>query len=228
MVMRIIKNKSAGFTLIEVLVSLAILGIVLAGVVSMFTATNRSNSRQEMMTDVTQSVRNVKNLMVDEIRSAGSNYYNISGIGFQTDVDDRYDTDANSIHFTRDIDDGNGDEFFTPDGIIQADNEEVYYWREDNDGNIINADISTPGILMRRIGDGTTANVLDNVVNLKFLYYDKDNLAIDPATMGSTAVLNSIRTVEVLIIGQVDRPNLVDAQFRNWTQRFRIKIRNLP
>jgi prepilin-type N-terminal cleavage/methylation domain-containing protein len=224
--MIIMKKSEAGFTLIEVLVSLTILGIVLAGVVAMFTSTSRNNARQEMMTDVTQSVRNVKNLMVDEIRSARSNYYNAANIGFQTDADDRYNTDDNSIHFTRDIDNDDGDQFFEPDGIIQGDSEEVFYWREDESGNVLNADVLTPGILRRRTGSGVAMPVLQNIVNLKFQYYDQGNVLIDPATMGDANVLASISTVEVVIVGQVARPQLMDAQFQNWTQRFRIKIRN--
>ena len=53
--MKGVKNK--GFTLIEILVSLAILGIVLAGIYSVYNMQHKSYIVQEQVTEMQQSER---------------------------------------------------------------------------------------------------------------------------------------------------------------------------
>ncbi|WP_163336839.1 PilW family protein [Desulfopila sp. IMCC35008] len=221
------ENTQEGFTLIELLVVIAITGVVLAGVTLLFTTTSRRNTAQEMMVEVTQNIRSAKSLMVDEIRSAGTNPENKTRIGFEFDNDDdRFNTDQNSIHFTRDIDNGDGDHLYEPDGDADDPNEDVMYYRVDAAGNILDAGVNTPGRLVRNTGGGGQT-VADNVTELQFVYYDESNTIIDPATMTRNSVLSTIRTVEVTIVGQVQNPNITSAANRDWTQQFRVKVRNL-
>jgi prepilin-type N-terminal cleavage/methylation domain-containing protein len=137
MVVKDTNNLEAGFSLIELMISLAIFGMVLAGIVAMFTSTGRHHTGQEMMVEVAQDLRAARNLMVDEIRSAGCNPKEQGRMGFVTDGDDRFNTDANSIHFTRDIDNGDGDAFYESDGDARDANEEIRYYRIDTNGNIL-------------------------------------------------------------------------------------------
>ena len=220
-------RDQGGFSLVEVMVALAILSVVLAGVVKMFTSTGHYHTSQEMIVAIGQDIRAAKHLMIDEIRCAGCNPMNKIRIGFQTDGDDRYDTDANSIHFTRDIDNGDGDELYEPDGDVGDADENISYYRVDAAGNVLAAGNNTIGTLVRKTGSGVGQPVADNITNLQFQYYDSNNVLIPPATMTSTAVLDFIRTVEVTISGQVQNPNLVSPANRIWTQQFRVRVRNL-
>ena len=219
-------NLEAGFSLIEVMVAMAILGIVLTGVVAMFTGTGRYHTGQEMMVELAQDIRSAKNLMVDEIRSAGCNPEDKIRVGFQIDTDDRFDTDDNSIHFTRDIDNGDSDQFFEPDGDTDDPNEDICYYRIDAGGNILAAGNNTVGTLVRSTGGGGQP-VAEYITNLQFQYYDSANALITPATMTTEAVLDTIRTVEVIITGQVQNTSRISAGNRTWTQQFKIRVRNL-
>ncbi len=226
MALKIKINQDAGFSLIEVMIALVILGFVLTGVVAMFIQTGRYHTGQEMTIEMTQDIRAAKNLMVDEIRSAGCNPDGMARMGFQRDGDDRFDTDANSLHFTRDIDNGDGDGLYEPDGDADDANEDISYYRVDAGGNILNPGDNTIGTLVRNSGGGGQP-VVDNVVDLQFQYYDSGNNLIAPATMNTDTVLDTIRTVEVLVTGQVQDVNRVSAGADTWIQQFRVRVRNL-
>ncbi|HID70354.1 MAG TPA: prepilin-type N-terminal cleavage/methylation domain-containing protein [Desulfobacterales bacterium] len=225
---RIIKSEK-GFTLIELLVALAILGGILTGVVFMFTSTSRYHTGQEMMVEVTQNIRAAKNLMVDELRSAGCNPDTVGRIGFEINLhDERFDTDDDSLHFTRDIDNGDNDQFYEPDGDTNDPNEDISYYRVDAGGNLLPSNSTAIGTLVRNTGGGGQV-VVDNVVGLQFRYFDASDPVqeILPGTMTKESVLSKIRTVEVTITGQVQNPNRVSLAASTWTQQFRIRIRNL-
>lgn len=68
-VMKGIKNK--GFTLIEILVSLAILGIVLAGIYSVYNMQHKSYIVQEQVAEMQQSERIALQMITRDIRMAG-------------------------------------------------------------------------------------------------------------------------------------------------------------
>jgi len=220
-----------GFSLIEVMIALAILGVVLTGVVKVFTSTGRYHTTQEMMMVVQQDVRAAKNLMVQEIRSAGCNPRGKIRIGFQVG------TDAQFVHFTRDIDNNkndnvvDGDEYYEPDGDVDDSNEDIAYFRTDDDctpggtpGAVLNAGDSTPGCLRREASGSGGQAVSPNITDLKFKYYNFAGTQVTPTT---EVLLDTIRTVEVTIAGQVQNPNIVSAGNRLWTQTFQVRVRNL-
>ena len=224
------KNSETGFTLIELLVAMTILGVVFAGIASLFAQTGRYNTSQEMMVEVAQNIRGAKNLMIDEIRSAGCNPLNKERISFEVDNDDdRFDTDANSIHFTRDVDNGDGDELYEPDGDADDPNENIRYYRVDSAENVLDAGDNTPGTLVRLTGSGAGIRqpVAENIVDLQFRYFDEANTEIAPATMTKNSIVSQIRTVEVTLAGQVENISRVSPDNRIWTQQFRIRVRNL-
>jgi prepilin-type N-terminal cleavage/methylation domain-containing protein len=219
--------RSAGFTLVEIMISLAILGFVLVGVMTIFSKTTIYNTSQEMLVNVSRDLRAAKLLMVDEIRSAGCDPYQKVPIGFQDDADDMMNTDANSIHFTRDVDNGDNDQFYEPDGDADDSNENVAYYRVNAGGAILNAGDNTRGTLVRRTGGGVGQPIANNITNLQFQYYDSNNNLIDPATMTSKVVLGRIRTVEVILTGQVENISIVNPNNRNSTLQFRVRVRNV-
>lgn len=240
--MKRVEDKAA-FTLIELLVAMVIFSVVMAGVVLIFFKTSDYFTDQEMMVSLTQDLRAVKHLMADEVRSAGCNPKNKRRMGFEpnsvgSDTADlasrlqgRFDTDANSLSFTRDIDNGDGDEFFEPDGKADEPFETVSYYRIDTSGTPLDAgetDVNgelIAGTLVRNIGGGVAEQrMMDNVVDLQFLYYDSSNTIIDPATINNNADADEIMTVEVVVIGQPMNPDRVIEATQE--SRFRIRVRN--
>ncbi|PIE56632.1 MAG: hypothetical protein CSA34_03185 [Desulfobulbus propionicus] len=231
-------QQQGGFTLIEVMIAMAVLGMVLTGVVQMFTATNRSATIQEQMMSLNQDMRAVKNLLVDELRSAGTNPHNLQRIGFQTDSADELNTDANSIHFTRDIDgidtDGDGtddDALFMPDGDADDANESIAYYRTNDDclsggvGAVLNSGDTTLGCLRRDTGGGGQP-LLANVTELQFRYFDASDNELLPATLNATPVLDRISYVDVRLRARVENPARIDAGAQVQEQTFRVFIRN--
>lgn len=225
--------SAQGFTLVEVMIAMVILGLVLTGVVKMFTSTGRFHTSQEMMVSLTQDMRAVRTLMAQEIREAGCNPKHLIRIGFQTSSDDRYNTDANSIHFTRDIDNGDGDDNLEPDGYPDDANEDIRYYRTNDNctgtvGAILAAGNNTPGCLRRQTGPTGGSGgqpVMANVTNLQFIYYDTNNAVLSPAVLSTNAGLDKIRTVEIILTGRVANPGRTIETSQ--TQQFRIKIRNM-
>jgi type IV pilus assembly protein PilW len=66
-------NQVNGFTLVELLIAMAISGIVLGAAVNTFITQRRSYALQEQITEMTQVTRAAMELMTREIRMAGYN-----------------------------------------------------------------------------------------------------------------------------------------------------------
>lgn len=224
-----VKNAH-GFTLVELMIAMVILGVVLTGVVRMFSNTGHYHSAQEMMVDLTQDLRATKQLMVQELREAGCDPTNKGIFGFQVDSDDRYDTDDNSIHFTRDIDNGDGDAFLEPDGDADDSNENVRYYRTNDDcsggaGAIMTIANNSPGCLRRDLGVGGQP-VMSGVTQFELHYFDVDGNELTGANLSTKGGLEDIDTVQVIISAQVEEPSKVSADSRTQQINFRVLIRN--
>lgn len=229
-------TKQAGFTLVELLIAMVIFGVVLTGVVQMFTNTGRYHTAQEMMVDLTQDLRAVKQLMAQELREAGCDPDNIGTIGFQVHGDDRYDTNSNSIHLTRDIDNGDNDSILEPDGDTNDDNEDIRYYRANDDcttnvpGAVMAAANNNRGCLWRRViraGGVLEQPVMANVIEFRLRYYDRSGTEIADANLITKGDLENIDTVRVIIRAEVEAPTKVSSvQAQSQELDFRVLIRN--
>lgn len=226
-------KNARGFTLIELLIAMVILGVVLTGVVRMFSNTGHHHTAQEMMVDLTQDLRAVKQLMVQELREAACDPNNKGTFGFQVDSDDRYDTDDNSIHFTRDIDNGDNDAFLEPDGEVSpGDNEDINYYRTNDEcpiggpvGAVLAAGDATPGCLRRNVGGGGQP-VMPGVTQFELHYYDQDGNELTGVNLATMGKLEKIDTVRVILEAQVEEPSKVSVGARKQQLDFRVLIRN--
>jgi type IV pilus assembly protein PilW len=112
----LVKNKS-GFTIIELLMAMAIGIIVLAGIYAAFDSQQKIHTKEQQVTNAVQNVRGAAHFMVREIRLAGMDVTGTAGAGFLI-------AGPHSIQFTLDRDDGaSGD----PDGDVADADEDITY-----------------------------------------------------------------------------------------------------
>lgn len=64
-------NNQKGFSLIEVLISLAVLVLAMTGLASLLVQNSRLNKGQQMTVEVQSNARNALSLLVQKVRSAG-------------------------------------------------------------------------------------------------------------------------------------------------------------
>ena len=187
--MKTIPNSNKGFTLIEMMVALAVTSILLAGIYTAYITQLKSHLTQQLIVEMQQSMRGSMQLMEREIRMAGYDPTFSAGAGIVTML-------ANSFRFTVDLN-GDGD-FVDPAAASGKDpNEDVRYG------------INTLGSLGREVnGAGGLQPLAEFTDALNFVYLDKDgNVTNDPLVVKSvqvTIVSRSSQTVPVMFLRQTD------------------------
>ena len=119
-------NKESGFTLVEVLIALAISGIVLGAAVNTFIAQRRSYALQEHVTAMTQGTRAAMEMVTREIRMAG---YNPAGTNF-----DGITYDPTHVQIRADLN-GDGDTADAHETIVYAYNPATQQLMRETDGS---------------------------------------------------------------------------------------------
>ena len=161
------KSDKKGFTLIELMIAIAIFGILSVAVIRVYTGFTRAYTTQEVAAGVQQSLRAAIDIMVHDIWLAGLDTNPSDSVAFGIT-----DATSNRIRFTSDR-----------DGSMTLDasqfEEITYEWT----GNTLNQ------ILYETIGGANTQPLVENVTALTFTYLDEDN--------NITATLADIRTVTI-------------------------------
>jgi len=182
-----------GFTLLELLVVILILGVVMAGVYSVYSSQQKSFLIQEDVAEMQQNLRAAMFSMVREIRLAGCNPTGKATAGIVT-------ANATTIRVTMDIS-GNNPDVDPPDGGIGNANEDVTYTLIDTDSD------GTMDSLGRRAGSaggGPLQPVASNLDAIDFVYLDGNG--------NVTADLTQIRSVQVTVVARTENRS---AGFRN-------------
>jgi type IV pilus assembly protein PilW len=151
-------NLRSGFSLVELLVAMAITGVVMAAVFQIYTTQQDSYVLQEQVAEMQQNGRTAKYVMTREIRMVGYDPTGLAGAGFIS-------AGGNIIHFTMDI--------TNEDGNIDP-------------GDDITYSLSANKELMRTNGTINQA-VVENVEAVGFAYaFDADdNGSIDTSAGGN-------------------------------------------
>ena len=190
-------KKIAGFTLVELMVSMAISLAVLAAIAGTFTAQTRQNNAEEQLGQMQQNVRGALDLMIREIHMAGYKPAGGAFNGIQT-------SSATTLRIKLDLDSSGVETDGTTDDISYA------------------FDSST-GLISRTLNNtGSTATLADNVTAFSFTYLDANgastttNTAVRRITINITArtakpdpgysINNGYRTYQ--ISADVTPPNL--------------------
>lgn len=194
-------RQHSGFTLVDVLVGLAMASVVMVAITNLFMAVGRSYTIQNVAADVQQVTRAGVEHMAQNIRMAGLDPFGGAGAEIK-------EFTANKIHFTLDRcnapigSDGCG----LPDGDVEDKFENVaYQW--------------VPGERKLKLilyEGAKTESLIDNVSNLNFTYLDGDN--------GVPATAADIRTVIITLT--VEDPAARGEKIER-TYSARVRCRNL-
>ena len=172
-----LKNNERGFTLIELVIGLAISLILMGVAVSIFNVQRKSYSLQEQVTEMQQNVRAAMDMMVREIRMAGYDPTESGFVGIGTNT-------TTLLQILADID-GNGTSTGTNEDITYR-----YY-------NV--SDATYPREIKRNTGGGGFQPFAENIDGCSFLYYDSNGIA--------TTTASSIRQIRITVTGMTDKPD---------------------
>ena len=176
-------KRNAGFTLVELMVSMAIGLVVLAAITTTFTVQTRQNSAEEQLGQLQQNVRAALDLMIREIKMAK---YDPAATAFPAGT---YGVtySATQLQVKSDID-GSGTLDSGTSGSVEN---IIYVW------DSANLQIT------RQLGSSGTPQVLaDNVTTFTFNYYDANGAAVT-----SSANSGNIRKVTLSITARTARPD---------------------
>ena len=141
--------RQSGFTLVDILVGLAMASVLMVAMVSLFTSLGKSYTIQNVAADVQEATRGGVGLMTQNIRMAGVNPGGVSGIGIVSAA-------ANSIQFTSDL---------NLNSDIDDTYEQISYYL---DGDR----------LMQQLFTGNPMPLVEKVTNLSFDYWDENDKVI--------------------------------------------------
>jgi type IV pilus assembly protein PilW len=183
-------HESDGFTLIEVLVALAVSGVILTSVFMAFKSQHDNYLTQDQVVEMQENIRAGVGIMAQELRMAGYDPYNTGNIGIVTAA-------ANSVSFTLVADSDNLDN--DNDGTIdeQGELDTVTFSFSDTDGD---GDMD----IGRQDSVNAMATLAENFDGLEFNYLDENN--------NQTANLNRIESIQISVLARSDQP---DSKFSN-------------
>ncbi len=177
--------STAGFTLVELMVALAVGSIVMAAVMTAFQAQHNTYLAQGQVVEMQQNARVALDMLELDIRSAGNDPNNL-GAGITTVGIDPVTGVASTLTFTREAGAP------TPPGNLETISYslvDAFLTEGRNDGVVDD--------LGRNEGGGSQP-VAENISRLEFRYLDGNG--------NPTAVLNNIRSIQVSILVQSARP----------------------
>lgn len=167
-----------GFTLMELLVAMAVASIVMGAVVTTYQLQVRSRNTQEALTDMNQSARAALEVMAREIRTAGCDPEETAGAALVIAAN-------NQLSFTRDFINTAGTSFVS-DGLLDGPNEQVAYG--------LYVDGNGDQHLGRTVGAGAPQPLIRNVDALDFVYLN--------ANGNPTGGMANMRSVQVTLVAR--------------------------
>ena len=186
-------NLQQGFTLVELIVAMAIAGIVMGAIYSTYRSQQHSYVTQTHVVEMQQNLRAALYVIGRDIRMAGFNPTGITDLaGFVTslvDGDTTETTDSTNMAFTID-DDANG-------AINTDDSDEQIAYRLDSNR------------LQKYTYDTVLGwdwrTVAENIDAIDFVYLNGAGNPVDPTTVTNLPLIRSVQISLIAKTGQIDR-----------------------
>jgi len=193
-----------GFTLVELLIAMAISAILMTGIISVYLIQQKTYVVETQVAAMQQNIRAGLYPIVRELRMTGCDPTGVAGAGIQT-------ADTASVQFTSDITGGESDgKDNDKDGSLDEADENMF---SDGDTNDNNENITLS--IADSDGDGDTdllrnnEPIAENIDALNFVYLDENgNVLATPVSDPS-----DIRSIQVTVVaktGQLD-PNYTNS-----------------
>jgi type IV pilus assembly protein PilW len=213
-----------GYTILELLVAVAISGIFMGAIYSAYSSQQRSTLSHEWVSTMQRNLRSAMYYVGKEIRMAGCDPTGNAGARVETA---RTDELRFTLDITNDADAGD------PDGDTGDANEDIRYYLSDSD-------------LMRN-----SNRIAENIDAIDFVYLDKDGTRLEDDGNGNLDYDESkakIRTIQVTVVARTGKedprytdskiyknklgetvfdPTGIDVHFRRKLLSTSIKCRNL-
>ncbi len=214
MKLSLLDSDMRGFTLVELMVALAIGSIIVIGISSAYTSQQRINQSQDQIVEMQQNLRAGLDMMTRELRMAGFDPDGIESVGFRaTDVDANPSTNVTSVTFAMRVDgdgrdndsDGERDEDDEYTNTGAGDVTLISYSFQDayGDGDRDGDGVVTCGNgvdicdLARQVDNGPSIALIENVENVEFLYILENGEArLNPKSWE----LSDIRSVKISVL----------------------------
>jgi prepilin-type N-terminal cleavage/methylation domain-containing protein len=189
-----------GFTLIEMMMAIALFGFALTAIYGVLSSVRRSSTLNSVNSEVMQSLRTSLDFMEQDIRLAGLDRYETAEAGISLEAG--VSPTQTCLRFTADRNmDGTIGTADLSDGIQESDLETITYWYDPVDRK-----------LRQCLSASTTVNcdtVAEDVQGFAFSYFDSDDNPIafpiaDPTQITTVAVTMTI-TKPVSVFGTVSR-----------------------
>ena len=177
-----LEDKERGFTLVELLIGMAVGLIVLGAIASTFIIQSRSLDVQEQVAEMVQTARAAMDMMSREIRMAG---YNPTGATF-----DGITYHATQLQILADFRGNNDGD--PPDGLPNDPNEDITY-TYDNPNDRID----------RKTGAGQPQPFAENIQAFNFVYLKADGVT----EVSSSADNDEIRQIRLTITARTGKPD---------------------
>lgn len=208
-------SRRAGFTIVELLVGVAVFGLILTGIYAVLIANTKTYQSEENSRIQTQDLRAGLATMVWELRMTGYDPGQSAGASILV-------ADTATLQFQMDLD-GDG-------AMIDAASDEGeqvrYTLTNDADGDGV-ADGGGTGSLRRQVWAEAVVNpVVTNVTNLNFTYFDGTNTQLTPVPLNATNRA-AVRAVQVTVTSRMAEPDPVSGRREQMTHTTRVWMRNM-